>query len=92
MSVPFQPTADNVLVRLIAAPTVEWADVVAVGLGRATSDGTLVGPNLVAGDRIALRPHSAMCLRIGDQDFAVVAGSDVLGVLLQQTEAQGRPR
>lgn len=83
----FQPAAGHVLVRLAAAeragapPAVEWADVVAVGPVRPASGSTLPGPTLAPGDRIAVRPGSAIHLRLRGQAFAVIDGSDVLGVL-----------
>ena len=93
MNIGFQPADDNVLVRLAAAGdagadnTAELAEVVAVGPGRRLADGTLVAPDLAPGDRIALRPHRAVHLHVQAHAFAVVAASDVLGVLLPQGEA-----
>ena len=90
MTIGFQPTNDNVLVHLRPDEeaglenTVEWAEVIAVGPGRCTADGMLVPPDLAPGDRIALRPHVAVHLRIDGQPLAIVGGSDVLGVLLRQ--------
>jgi len=88
MTVGFQPADDNVLVRLVTADDLiedsaaEWADVLAVGPGRRTSDGVFVAPDLNPGDRIALRPNRAVHLRIQDEILAIVGGSDILGVLL----------
>ena len=87
-AVGFQPVDDNVLLRLVAPKgpsskeTVEWGDVVAVGPGRRMSDGTLIALDLTPGDRVALRPGSAMLLSLHGQSFAIVGGSAVLGVLL----------
>lgn len=95
MTTGFQPTNDNVLVHLLPTEdagldnTAEWAEVIAVGPGRCTADGMLLPPDLAQGDRIALRPHAAVHLRIDGQPLAIVGGSDVLGVLLPQAR---RPR
>lgn len=88
IAVGFQPVDDNVLVRLVMSDspasddTVAWGDVVAIGPGRRTSDGALIAPDLTPGDRIAMRPRSAMLLSVHGQSFAIVGGSAVLGVLL----------
>lgn len=93
MTLGFQPTEDNVLVRLVATKnagaerSVAWADVLAVGPGRRTADGTLVVPDLAPGDRVAVRPHSPTHLCVHGQKLAVIGGSDVLGVLLRSTDA-----
>lgn len=87
-TIGFQPVDDNVLIRLVmteipsANDAVEWGEVIAVGPGRQTSDGMLVAPNVAIGDRIALRPRSAMHIALGGESFAIVGGADVLGVLL----------
>lgn len=88
IAVGFQPVDDNVLVRLVMSDspasedTVAWGDVVAIGPGRRTSDGALIAPDLTPGDRIAMRPRSAMLLNVRGQSLAIVGGSAVLGVLL----------
>lgn len=95
MTIGFQPTGDNVLLHLVAAEdaglndTVEWAEVIAVGPGRYTADGMLMPPDLAPGDKVALRPHAAVHLRIDGQPLAIAGGADVLGVLLPQAP---RPR
>jgi chaperonin GroES len=93
MTIGFQPAADNVLVRLITTnnvgvdSTVEWAEVIAVGPGRRTADGTLVAPDFTPGDQVALRPRSAVHLTIHGEAWAIVSASDVLGIMLQNAEA-----
>lgn len=98
VAIGFQPADDNVLIRLgteelsLANDAVAWGEVVAVGPGRRTADGMLIAPNVAAGDRVALRPGSAMHLSLGGQSFAIVGGSDVLGVLLQGAATAPSPR
>lgn len=97
IAIGFQPADDNVLVRLAtrrrsaAEDAVVWGEVVAVGPGRRTSDGTLVAPNVAEGDRVALRPGGAMHLSLGGRSFAIVRGFDVLGVLLQEAATAPSP-
>ena len=85
-AIGFQPVEDNVLLRPIPTEdlpgAVAWGDVVAVGPGRRTSDGTLLAPSVAPGDCVALRPGSAMPMRLGGRSLAIVGGADVLGVLL----------
>jgi co-chaperonin GroES (HSP10) len=87
MTIGFQPAGNNVLVRLVPTDTegldnmVEWAEVIAVGPGPRTADGMPVAPDLAPGDRVALRPHTAVRLRLEGQALAIAGGSDVLGVL-----------
>jgi co-chaperonin GroES (HSP10) len=93
MTIGFQPAADNVLVRPITTnnvgvdSTVDWAEVIAVGPGRRTADGTLVAPDFTPGDQVALRPRSAVHLNIHGEAWAIVSASDVLGIMLQNAEA-----
>ena len=91
----FQPFEDNLVVRLVATEGadegVAWADVIAAGPGRRTSDGALIAPKAAPGDRVALRPCAAVALRLGGQSFAIVGGADVLGVLLPGAGARRGP-
>jgi len=93
MTIGFQPAADNVLVRPITTnnvgvdSTVDWAEVIAVGPGRRTADGTLVAPDFTPGDQVALRPRSAVHLNVRGAAWAIVSASDVLGIMLQNAEA-----
>lgn len=86
IAIGFQPVEDNVLLRPVPTEdlpgAVAWGDVVAVGPGRLTSDGTLLAPAVAPGDRVALRPGSAMPIHLAGQSLAIVGGADVLGVLL----------
>lgn len=97
IAVGFQPVDDNVLVRLVTPEspvpddTVDWGDVVAIGPGRRTSDGALIASDLAPGDRIAMRPRSAMLLTVHGQSFAIVGASAVLGVLLRDAAAEIPP-
>src|SRR5689334_20403093 len=81
MTIGLQPSADNVLVRLITTnnvgvdSTVEWAEVIAFGPGRRTAVGTLVTPDLTPGDQVALRPRSAVHLNIHGEAWAIVSAS-----------------
>ncbi len=104
MTTRFQPAGDNILVHLFPIgetgpdDAVEWAEVIAAGPGWRLADGTLVAPDVTPGDRIALRPHSALRLCVDGLSMAVVSQSDVLGVLLhpateprRASEAQPAP-
>src|SRR5579859_3399827 len=99
IAVGFQPVEDNVLVRVVMSDhpasddTGAWGDVVAIGPGRRTADGALIAPDLTPGDRIAMRPRSAMSLSVHGQSFAIVGGAAVLGVLLPGavTEIPSKP-
>lgn len=97
MTIGFQPAGDNVLVHILPAAgeawddSVEWAEVIAVGPGRRTGDGVLMVPDFAPGDRIALRPHRALHLRIGGEPLAVAGSADVLGLLLPESRPPRPP-
>ena len=86
IAIGFQPVEDNALIRPVPTEdlpgAVAWGDVVAVGPGRRTSDGSLLAPSVAPGDRVALRPGRALPMHLAGQALAIVGGADVLGVLL----------
>ena len=91
-----RPLHDRVLVKRLAAPDgkhgslfipdsakekPQEGQVVAVGAGRVTDDGTKLAPALKEGDRILFGKYSGSEVTLDGEDFLVMKEDDVLGVV-----------
>jgi len=56
-------------------------EVVAVGPGKTTSDGTVQPMNVKAGDRVLFGKYSGTDVKIDDEDYLIMREDDILGVL-----------
>jgi chaperonin GroES len=56
-------------------------EVVAVGSGKTTSDGTVQPMNVKAGDRVLFGKYSGTDVKIDDEDYLIMREDDILGVL-----------
>jgi co-chaperonin GroES (HSP10) len=92
-AIDFRPIDDNVVIRLVAPAVpsqrdaVAWGEVVAVGPGRGMSEGILIAPGFSPGDRVALRPGSAMRVTLAGESLAIVGRADVLGFVPRDAAA-----
>ena len=55
--------------------------VIAVGTGKMTDDGTKIPPALKAGDRILFGKYSGSEVKIDDEEYLILKEEDVLGIL-----------
>ena len=54
-------------------------EVVAVGPGATTRDGTRIPINVKAGDRVLLPEYGGHVVKLGDQEFTLYRDEDILG-------------
>jgi chaperonin GroES len=91
-----QPLADRILVRRIeeketmrggiiipdtAKEKPQEGEVVAVGPGRRTDDGTRIAMEVKKGDRILIGKYSGTDVKIDGTEYVILREDDVLGVL-----------
>ena len=92
----FRPLHDRVLVRRLEAPKKtaggiiipdnakekpQEGEVVAVGSGTASDDGTIIALDVKAGDKILFGKWSGTEVKIDGEDLIIMKESDVLGVI-----------
>jgi chaperonin GroES len=92
----FRPLHDRVLVRRLEAPEKtaggiiipdnakekpQEGEVVAVGSGTATDDGTIIALDVKAGDKILFGKWSGTEVKLDGEDLIIMKESDVLGVI-----------
>lgn len=95
-SMAFRPLGDRVLIRRVEEDNVtkggliipdvakekpQEGEVIAVGPGARDESGTLVVPDLQAGDRILFGKWSGTEVKVDGEDLIIMKESDVLGVL-----------
>ena len=86
------PLADRVLVRRVVAqaqtaggiflPTEakqNEAEVVSVGPGARTAEGTLLPVNVTVGDKVLLPEYGGSVVKIGDEEFTLFREGEILG-------------
>ncbi|MFH1078459.1 MAG: co-chaperone GroES [Patescibacteria group bacterium] len=59
----------------------EQGEVIAVGPGRLLDSGTRAAMSLKVGDRIVFKKYSPDEVKVEDQDYLVIAESDVMAVI-----------
>ena len=92
----FRPLHDRVLVRRLEAPKKtaggiiipdnakekpQEGEVVAVGSGTSTDDGTIIALDVKAGDTILFGKWSGTEVKLEGEDLIIMKESDVLGVI-----------
>jgi len=92
----FRPLHDRVLVRRIDAPTTsaggiiipdnakekpQEGEIVSVGSGSRSEDGTLVPLDVKAGDKILFGKWSGSEIKINGEDLLIMIEKDVLGII-----------
>ena len=92
----FRPLHDRVLVRRLEAPEKtaggiiipdnakekpQEGEVVAVGSGTSTDDGTIIALDVRAGDTILFGKWSGTEVKIDGEDLIIMKESDVLGMI-----------
>ena len=96
-----QPLADRILVRRIeeketlrggiiipdtAKEKPQEGEVVAVGPGRRTEEGTRIAMEVKKGDRILIGKYSGTDVKIDGTEYVILREDDVLGVLAQSAK------
>ena len=96
MAVTVRPLYDRILVRRIeekesvkggiiipdtAKEKPQEGEVIAVGNGRKTEEGTVIPLDVKVGDRILFGKYSGTDIRIEDEEFLILREEEVLGVL-----------
>jgi chaperonin GroES len=91
-----QPLADRILVRRIeekesvrggiiipdtAKEKPQEGEVIAVGPGRRTDDGTRIAMEVKKGDRVLIGKYSGTDVKIDGTEYIILREDDVLGVL-----------
>lgn len=59
----------------------EQGEVIAVGPGRLLDNGTRAAVSLKAGDKIVFKKYSPDEVKVGDEEYLVIAESDVMAVI-----------
>lgn len=92
----FRPLGDRVLIKRVEEDNVtkggliipdvakekpQEGEVIAVGPGARDEQGSLVTPDLQAGDRILFGKWSGAEVKVDGEDYIIMKESDVLGVL-----------
>ena len=92
----FRPLHDRVLVRRLEAPEKtaggiiipdtakekpQEGEVVAVGSGTVSDDGTIIALDVKAGDKILFGKWSGTEVKLDGEDLIIMKESDVLGVI-----------
>lgn len=55
--------------------------VIAVGEGKRLEDGTLIAPEVKAGDRVLFGKYAGTEIKVGTEDHMILKESDILGIL-----------
>ncbi len=92
----FRPLHDRVLVRRVeqeektsggiiipdtAKEKPQEGEVIAVGAGARKDDGTLIEPDVKAGDRVLFGKWSGTEVKIDGEDLLIMKESDILGII-----------
>lgn len=56
-------------------------DVVAVGTGRRTADGTLIAMTVKVGDRVMFGKHSGQQIKVGGEDLTVLKEEEIFAIV-----------
>lgn len=91
-----QPLADRVVVKALeeteqmrgglyipdtAKEKPQQGEVVAVGPGKVSDDGTRIAPEVKVGDRVLYGKYSGTEVTVGDEQYLILRESDVLAVV-----------
>ncbi len=92
----FKPLQDRILVKRLeeketkkggiiipdtAKEKPQEAEVIAVGTGKVTDDGTLQPMSVKVGDKILFGKYSGSEVKLGDEELLIMREDDVLGIL-----------
>jgi len=59
----------------------ELAEVVAVGPGKKSSEGTLISPSVTVGDTVLIDKYSGQEVNLNDEEFVIVRGDDIIAII-----------
>jgi len=65
-------------------------EVVALGAGKMLENGSILPPQLKAGDRILFGKYSGTEVRLADQDYLILREDEIIGTLTQTGKTAGK--
>ena len=74
-------TAGGIIIPDTAKEKPQQGEVVSAGTGARSEDGTIIAPEVKAGDRILFGKWSGTEVKIGQEDLLIMKESDILGIL-----------
>jgi len=81
-------TASGIVIPDSASEKPEQGQVLAVGPGRRLQDGSVVPPQLKAGDHVLFGKYSGQTVKLDDQEYLVLREDDVFGVIEETRDAR----
>jgi chaperonin GroES len=76
-----EKTKGGIIIPDTAKEKPQEGKVVAVGKGKITETGQLVGPDVKAGERILFGKYSGSEVKLDDEEHLIMREDDILGVL-----------
>jgi chaperonin GroES len=76
-----EKTAGGIIIPDTAKEKPQEGKIIAVGPGKRDKDGTLIPPNVKAGDRVLFAKWAGTELTIDGQEYMIMKEDDILGVI-----------
>jgi len=76
-----EKTAGGIIIPDTAKEKPQEGKIIAVGPGKRDKDGTLIPPNVKAGDRVLFAKWAGTELKIDGQEYMIMKEDDILGVI-----------
>lgn len=76
-----QKTAGGIVIPDSAAEKPSQGEVIAVGPGKKTEDGTKVPMDLKVGDKVLFGPYAGSTAKIDGEEFLIMTETEVFGVI-----------
>ena len=76
-------TASGIVIPDAAAEKPSQGDVLAVGTGKLTADGTVVPMVIKEGDRVLFGQHAGQTVKVDKEEFRILKEEDVMAVIKQ---------
>jgi len=92
----FKPIRDRIIIRLLEAETAtasgiiipdaaqekpSQGEVLAVGTGRITEDGTLIPMEVKAGDRVLFGKYAGTAVKVDGEEYHILKEDDVMAIV-----------
>jgi chaperonin GroES len=76
-----EKTAGGIIIPDTAKEKPQEGKIIAVGPGKRDKDGTLIPPDVKAGDRVLFTKWAGTELKIDGQEYMIMKEDDILGVI-----------